>query len=127
MLKLNILQSVAMALLFLTSPIFAQHAMEVAVPIGKSPGISQIHSIIGVIDSVDDSQQILTIADSSGTYTVTITDNTKIWLDKSKANKTNVTGSPTDCLPGRTVEVNFAETERASSVTAEWIKVETAE
>lgn len=127
MFKVSILPSVAMALFFLASPIHAQQAMEIAVPIGKSPGVSQIHSIIGVIDSVDDSQRIITIADSTDTYTVTITDNTKIWLDKSKANKANVTGSPSDCLPGRTVEVNFTETERASSVTAEWIKVETAE
>lgn len=127
MLKVSTLLGVAMALFFAASFVHAQQAMEIVVPIGKSPGVSQSHSIIGTIETVDDQHESITITDHSGTYTVTINDDTKIWLDKSKLRKANETGSPADFQPGRTAEVKYREAKRASSVTAEWIKVEIAE
>jgi hypothetical protein len=127
MLKVSTLLGVAMALFFAASSVQAQQAMEIVVPIGKSPGVSKSHSIIGKIETVGDQRESFTITDPSGTYTVTINDDSKIWLDNSKLRKANETGSPADFKPGRTAEVKYTETKRTSSVTAEWIKVEIAE
>ena len=101
-----------------------QQASEIFIPIGKSPGISKTDTIIGEINSIDSQNEVITITDSSGTFSVKIKNDTKIWLDKSKIRKTNEVGNIADCKPGRTVEVKYKEPEKLSSVTAEWIKVE---
>jgi hypothetical protein len=124
MLRRLILVAITMSLTFVTLVPYAQKAMEMNIPIGMSPGVSNQTSIIGKIATVDEPHRTLTITDSAGTYTVTITDETEIWLDRSVARGMNRTGSPTDIKPGLTVEVKYKEPERAASVTAEWIKVQ---
>ena len=111
-------------LLLGTSMLYAQQAMEMFIPIGKSPGVSNKTSIIGTVVSIDDQHRTLTMTDSAGTYTVTIPDGTMVWLDRSKVKKTNEAGSPAGIKPGLTIEVKHEEPERAASVTAEWIKVQ---
>ena len=101
-----------------------QQAAEIFIPIGKSPGISETDTIIGEIKSIDRQNEVITITDASGTFSVKIKDDTRIWLDKSKIGKTNEVGDIADCKPGSSVEVKYKEPDKISSVTAEWIKVE---
>ena len=109
------------------SALFAQAAMEMVKPIGESPRVSNIYSIIGKIDTVNQENRSLTVSDSSGVkYLVTIPKEAPIWLDRSKAQGKNEVGSPADLQPGRTVEVKYKgdPATRGTSVTADWVKVE---
>ena len=127
MLKQITILVVTMALAFAAYSIHAQQASEIFIPIGKSPGISESLTIVGKIETVNAQQQLLTLSDTTGTYTVKINADTQIWLDNSKLKKTNQVGSAKDCQPGRTAEVKYTEPERAQTVIAEWIKVEITE
>jgi len=114
------------------SALFAQYTTERFVPIGASPGVSNIYSIIGKIATVNQENRSLTVSDSSGvTYLVTIPNGLSVWLDRSKAKGKNEVGSLADLQPGRTVEVKYKEdpatrdpATRGTSLTADWIKVE---
>ena len=114
------------------SALFAQYTTEEFVPIGASPGVSNIYSIIGKIATVNQENRSLTLNDSSGvTYLVTIPNGVSVWLDRSKAKGKNEVGSLADLQPGRTVEVKYKgdpaprdPATRGTSLTADWIKVE---
>lgn len=114
----------ALALSLAAWPLYGQEATEIYIPIGASPGVSSIASIIGKVAAVDEPNKTLSVTDSTGTYTIAITDETHIWLDRSKVQQANQTGSVSDLEPGLTVEVKHKEPARSSSVTADWIKVE---
>ena len=82
--------------------------MEKFVPIGASPGVSNIYSIIGKIATVNEENRSLTVNDSSGvTYLVTIPNGAPVWLDQSKAKGKKEVGSLADLQSGRTVEVKY--------------------
>jgi hypothetical protein len=55
---------------------------------------------------------------------VGITDQTRIWLDRTKLKQPNLTGSFTDLRKGRRVEVKYQDPERRE--VADWVKVEVA-
>ena len=125
MFKKYTLLIVTMVLTLATYTLYAQQSSEIFIPIGQSPGTSESQTIIGKIEKVDSQKKSFTISDASGkTYTVKIKSATQIWLDNSKLKKTNQVGSGDDCQPGRRAEVKYSESERAQTVTAEWIKVE---
>jgi hypothetical protein len=105
----------------------AQKATEIFIPIGKSPGLSGTKTSIGKIDSVNFSQAILTVSDSTKAYTVKITDETKIWQDRSSMKLSNQKGTPSDLKAGARVEIKYINDERKDGGTAEWIKVEVKE
>lgn len=127
MLKQRAILVVMLMSIFFMFAVQAQRASEIFIPIGKSPGVSTDTSIIGEIKAVDHQNNSITIADSSGSVSVSIKNDTQIWLDKSKIQKTNQIGTTADCKPGRLAEVKYAESERAASMTAEWIKIQVAE
>jgi len=109
------------------SALFAQYTTEEFVPIGASPGVSNIYSIIGKIATVNQENGSLTVSDSSGvTYLVTNLKGVSIWLDRSKVKGKNEVGSLADLQPGRTVEVKYKgdPATRGTSLTADWVKVE---
>lgn len=120
MLTRSLFMGLLLALLS-TAP-HAQQAMEMFIPIGASPGVSNTSSIIGTIATV--SAGALTVSDAAGSVTVAIPEETPIWLDRSAATGTNQVGSPADLQAGLTVEVKYREAARAASVTADWIKVQ---
>ena len=103
---------------------YGQKATEIFIPIGKSPGLSARYSIIGTIDSVDVQTHTMTVVDSSGSYTVKVTEETQVWLDKSGLKLTNEEGSIEDCQPGRLVEVKYKGEGKSEEMLAEWIKVQ---
>ena len=125
MFKKYTLLIVTMVLTLATYTLHAQQSSEIFIPIGQSPGTSESQTIIGKIEKVDSQKKSFTISDASGkTHTIKIKSATQIWLDNSKLKKTNQVGTGDDCQPGRRAEVKYSESEKAQTVTAEWIKVE---
>lgn len=97
----------------------AQETTERYIPIGASPGVSGIESVIGTIDAVDRSGKRIVIAIDAGTTTVVLDADTRIYIDRSKARLPNRTGSFEDCQVGRHVEVKTGD-----DGMADWVKVE---
>lgn len=103
----------------------AQKSTEIFIPIGKSVGLSGKHTTIGNIEMVNQQNQTIKVSDDSGSHTIQITEQTQIWLDKSKIKKSNQYGTPADCQEGRLVEVKYQNNDKSKP--AEWIKVEVGE
>lgn len=102
----------------------AQKQTEIYIPIGKSPGVSRTHTLIGTIETVNLPDRSLVMRDEQGRYTVKVTDRTRIWLDRSAMKLHNQSGSLTSCQPDRQVEVKYEGSAPGEQVTAEWIKVQ---
>jgi hypothetical protein len=100
----------------------AQEATEQFIPIGQSPGVSGKLSVIGEIDSYDESSRVLTVSAETGTQSVTLTDSTFIWLDRSGLKQANLAGASADLQKGRKVEVKMKEQD--GQQIAEWVKVQ---
>jgi hypothetical protein len=101
---------------------FAEKSTELYIPIDQSPGLSGKYTVTGNIDAVDYQNQTMTMSNYSGSYTVKVMDNTRIYLDKSKIQQTNAYGTFSDCKKGRKAEVKFDQ--NAQGRPAEWIKLE---
>ncbi len=99
-----------------------QEATERYIPIGQSPGLSRQYNYMGPIDAVDPENRTLTVAGPSGARVVKLTEQTRIWLDRSMLESTSSSGSFEDCLLGRTVEVKYEDPSRREL--ADWIKVQ---
>ena len=96
----------------------AQRATEQFIPLGQSPGIS---SVIGQIGAVDRSAQTVTVETPAGEQSVRITEQTRIWLDRSSFRQSTLAGGIGDLRAGQQIEVKFLDDLRRDS--AEWIKV----
>jgi hypothetical protein len=101
---------------------YGEKSTEIFIPIGLSPGLSGKYTQVGKIDRVDMENEILTIRDPAGVYSVRVTNRTEIWLDKSKVKLSNLKGTLADCRKGLLVEVKFEDNLRERP--AEWIKVQ---
>jgi len=104
------------------SAVDAQQTTERYIPIGESPGVSGAYSYIGEIVAVDMSSRRLTLEDESGRHTMRVTDETRIWLDRSQRRLAALEGSYEDCQVGRRVEIMHMNDD---PMVAEWVKVET--
>ena len=104
-------------------PLYGQKSTEVYIPIGKSPGVSGKYSVVGNIGSLDEATHILTVSAEDGEHRARITKDTKIWLDRSEARKTNTAGTPADCRPGRLCEIKYVYDGEDRTDEAEWIKI----
>jgi len=114
--------AIVAALLWGTSFAHGQKSTERYIPIGMSPGLSGKYTSIGLITDVNARTRTINIADSAGPKTVQVTDTTRIWLDRSKLRKSNVSGRFTDLVKGRRVEAKYERPDRRH--VAEWVKVE---
>lgn len=100
-----------------------QKATEQFIPIGQSPGLSGKRTYMGRIGTVDADGRAI----GGKTWSATVTERTRIWLDRSKLGQRNTAGTTADLKVGAVVEVKYAGAERGkSSGPAEWIKVEVA-
>jgi len=99
----------------------AQQTTERFIPVGQSPGISGTRSYLGEIVSVNLQRKTFTVRDAQGLRTIKVAPGTRIWLDRSAQQLTNVDGSMTDLEVGRRVEVLYVDDRRRD--TADWIKV----
>jgi len=100
-----------------------QEATERFIPIGQSPGQSGKTTLIGSIQSVDAQGRQLTISTAAGASKISVTERTKIWIDRSASKQTNSLGGVADLQAGRRVEVKWDAKDKSR---AEWIKVEAA-
>jgi hypothetical protein len=107
--------------------VHGQKATEIFIPLGKSPGLSGKYTTIGKIDTVNAKDQTIAMTDSSGSYTIKITERTKIWLDNSKLKSTNRKGTFADLRKGLLAEVKYEDSARKDKGTAEWIKIQITE
>ncbi len=98
----------------------AHPASERYIPIGQSPGISGKYSYIGIITDMDEARQTIGISESGAKFDVQITEETQIWLDRTKSRK--MLGRYEDCRLGSRVEIKFVDAELRDI--AEWIKIE---
>lgn len=101
-----------------------QRATEMFIPVGQSPGVSGKYAVVGKIETINAQNRTVTIAGPSGTYTTTITNRTKIWLDRSKLKLANQKGAFSDLQKGRTVEIKYEDPKQPGKGPAEWIKVQ---
>ena len=102
----------------------AQKATEMLIPIGASPGVSGISSVVGTIASCEQTSGIVTISTEKEQHTATLTEETKIWLDRSAVKKGGTLGSRSDCQKGRRTEVKYVYEGQTRSAQAEWIKIQ---
>lgn len=117
----------AMFIMLLGNSTFAhgQKQTERFIPLGQSPGLSGKSTIIGKIEKTDPTRRAVVIAGANQNYTVTLTERTRIWLDRSKLKMTALTGSYADLQVGRRIEVKYEDLDRKQ--VAEWIKVEVSD
>lgn len=99
----------------------AQKTTERYIPIGQSPGVSHTLTEVAKIEAADGGRRSLTITTPSGRLAVEVPPNAPIWIDRSKLRQTSLVGGFGDLVPGRTVEVRFANPDRKR--TAVWVKV----
>lgn len=100
----------------------AQELTERYIPIGRSPGVSGVTSVIGEIESVDPQSLDVTVRSQAGVAVqFRVMEDTRIWIDRSSQRLTNVPGTFEDCQVGNTIEVEFIDSERRE--VADWVKV----
>ena len=100
----------------------AQKETEVFIPIGKSPGVSGKYSMICKVEMVKTKDSVMTINQESGVMNLNLTEQTKVYLDKSKLKLQNTKGTLADIKPGRTMEVKYVDNKPNNPV--DWIKVQ---
>jgi hypothetical protein len=99
-----------------------QQATERFIPIGQSPGVSGKSTMIGTVSALDAGTRTLSVQSAAGAQRVKLSDQTRLWLDRSAAQQSTQTATVADLRAGRRVEVKFAD--ESARTTAEWIKVE---
>jgi hypothetical protein len=104
--------------------VYGQEASEMYIPIGESPGLSNKLSLIGTLESVDAGAKIVHVSNPSGAQSVTLTERTRIWLDRSLDKQPNRSGAAADLQRGRKVEIKLRRGEPGP--VADWIKVQDA-
>lgn len=110
--------------LLLASAASAQEETERFIPIGMSPGVSGVSSMIGTIRAADAEDRTITVESGGETMTVRISEDTDVWIDRSALEQINLVGSPDDLDVGRTVEVKYVDEDEAD--VADWVKVAVA-
>ena len=110
-----------LAALALLGPLAAagQETTEVYIPIGRSPGVSGVSSVIGTVQAVDYEARTLVVKSAERTVTVAMDADTDYYLDRSDSEAPNSKGEMHDCKIGRTIEVKFAE-----DGAADWVKID---
>ncbi|MGH8494865.1 MAG: hypothetical protein ACREVN_01895 [Gammaproteobacteria bacterium] len=103
----------------------AQEATERYIPIGESPGVSGEETYLGECVRYDSQDQVLQVQGRAGERSIRLTEHTRIWLDRSRARKSNLVGDTDDLVPGRRIEVKYVDPE--DETVADWVKVEIAE
>ena len=112
----------AVIALLLGAPLaLGQMMTEQFIPMGQSPGLSGKYTDLGEIEQVDVEGRTITLGGAAGGRAVAVTERTRIWLDRSKLQQTNIAGDFADLHKGRQVEIKYEDDERRQ--TAAWIKV----
>lgn len=113
--------AMTVAMLVAVPSAHGQAATEQFIPVGMSPGLSHRYTYIGEIEGVSAANRTITVSGPEGRQTIRVTDQTRIWLDRTASQHTNVSGGFGDLQPGRQIEVKYEDYERKE--VADWIKV----
>ncbi len=100
-------------------PATAHLETELYIPIGESPGISNVKTQIGRIEAQVAKQNGLTLLVGNSTKYVTFSKTTKIYLQYATPGQRNRVGSYSDCQVDRTAEVYLGD-----DGSVRWIKVQ---
>src|SRR5262245_19950927 len=114
--------SVCILMLTATPFVYGQKTTEQYIPMGKSPGITRKYSMMGEIEQYDAASKSLIVVSPSGKTTIKLTDQTKIYLDRSAQRQRNTRGNFSDLKKGRKVEVKYKDPQVKTS--CDWIKIE---
>jgi len=104
------------------SIVYGQRSTEQYIPMGKSPGVTRKYSMMGEIEKYDASSNSLTVVSPSGKTTIKLTDQTRIYLDRSKLRQRNTRGNFSDLKKGRYIEVKYKDPQNKTG--CDWIKIE---
>jgi hypothetical protein len=110
-----------LALVGAVSSARGQESTERFIPVGMSPGLSHQYTYIGEIEGVSAESRTITVTGPEGSRTISVTDQTRIWLDRTASKLTNLRGGFEDLQAGRRIEVKYVDYERKE--VADWIKV----
>lgn len=102
---------------FPAAELFSHPATELYIPIGKSPGVSNVKSYIGRIQSLRETDNGFLMTVEDAVSRIDVDESTKIYVDTGRGRKNRI-GTREDCEVGRTVEVYL----HASGI-AYWVKV----
>lgn len=111
----------AAAISIAASTALAQKATEQYIPLGRSPGLSNQQTDIANIVSIDGDQRVVTIEMDGGEKQVRITDETRIWLDRTRYGRSNRAAGLKDLAQGQRVEIHYVDKTQQPPLAA-WIK-----
>lgn len=119
--------AVSVCICFVASIGFAQYAMEQYIPIGESIGISHVTSIIGLVETVNHSKNVVQVKEGSVVYNVDLNNNpfgpVRFWIDNTLNGRSNSIGAASDIAVGSTVEVHFSDNSIKPMLNAIWVKI----
>jgi hypothetical protein len=98
-----------------------QERTERFIPIGQSPGISGVYSMVGTVRAANPATRSVTVQGGGDTWTVRITESTDIWIDRSAALESSLVGDWSDLEVGQTVEIKCVDYQTKAE--ADWVKV----
>jgi hypothetical protein len=104
----------------------AQAATEIYIPIGRSPGLSRVHTVIGTIERVDEGSgegHTMVVVSQGRSWTLRMTSSTRVFIDRSALRRPNGYGGHEDCRAGALVEVKPQAVGGNQVAACEWIKV----
>lgn len=100
----------------------AQEMTERYIPVGAYAGMTDWRTILGTLEGIDPAGRKVTLRIGSQMQTFRVTDDTRIWLDRSRLGQTTVDGALAELPPGLKAEVRVVGASAPS--TARWIKVQ---
>ncbi len=118
--------SVTIMAVFLVAATSSSHEMtDKYVPVGHYPELRSPHTRIGTIAEMDAGGRSVTLTDDGTTNTYRITEDTKIWLDRSLLKLENLDGSVANIEIGMKAEIKARGPERPDE--ALWVKLQVSQ
>jgi hypothetical protein len=124
--KLRPLPVLAGAILLAAGGVHAQKATELHIPVGRSPGLSGTVTVIGACGSVDPRERTVSVLSGAGEWIAQVTEDTVVYLDRSKLRLPSSYGTFADLRGGSLVEIKYRDRQRRSRGDCEWIKIQVA-
>lgn len=104
----------------------AQKATELYIPIGRSPGLSGKHTVMGRIATVSTRDHAVTVTGPDGRCAAEFDEHTTVYLDRSSVKRRNTYGDYGDCKPGEYCEIKYEHNDPGTPDAPgriEWIKI----
>lgn len=117
--------ALAVMLMLLGSCLFAQEMTERHIPVGAYPYLKSDYLTAGTITNVDSGAKTLTLDVDGSERSFSLTESTKIWLDRSHFGQSTLDGELSELAAGLKAEVRSFGPSRPNL--AYWVKVQVAE